>query len=351
MFEKLTTMNGSQRHEFVHKNINQNIENLFHMHECLKKLGEVELAENVLKKIVKTSIEEKRIWAIDKLISQLGKRNSDLIKKVKEAKKDLTEQSNEKKFFNTNFDNLKIVEREILDRNQFMAWCESLGENIGIEELRLIYSGILIHGIDKTIGKNIFKYFKKRKKNKKILIMLKNEFNLKESIVEISKQQENKEEIEGEIFELKIKHQNDVSYEGLTKVNISLLDELVLKKYLNDVLFSLLCLKDYESIYKIEKIIEPSFKKNEKEYLSFNFYKLTALMDQKKYIQVKGILSSEIFTLPLTSKELMPFVFLMGEVHFNLGKYEEALNIYLSLQKDKIFQIKAMLKINEIKKN
>ncbi len=349
MLEKLTAMNGAQKREFVNKNINQNIENLFLLHSSLKKLGEIELSDNVLNKIVEIAIEEKRIWAIDKLITTLGKRNSSLLKKIIEAKKDLTEQRNEKKFFNTNIGNLKVVEREILDLNQFTLWCESLGDDIGIEELRLIYSGILIHGINKEIGKNIFKYFKNKKKNKNILMLLKKEFNLKEKISEKNKNKEKRKE-DDDIEIIPILNKDNLLENG-SKVNVTLLEESILKKYLNDILFSLICLKDYESIYKIEKIIEPSFKKNEKEFLSFNFYKITALIDQKKYIQVKGIISNEIFSLPLTNKELMPFIYLMGEVYFNLGNYEEALNFYMSLQKDEVFQVKAMLKINEIKKN
>ncbi len=347
MLEEISKLNSTQKREFVQNNLNQNITFLFNLFEELKKFGEVELSETVLKKIVEISIEQKRIWALSKLIGILGKRNSALVKRLTEAKKDLTEQRVEKTIRNTNFENLKIVEREILDKVQFLNWCESLNESIQLNELRIIYSGILIHGLNQISGRNIFKYFKQRKKNKKLLIFLKNEFNLKEEI--ISKKVISKKSLDEDTLPFEIKYTN--ASDDADKININLLDEKILKKYLNDILFSLFCLKDFGSIYKIEKIMEPSFKKNEKEYLNYNFYKLSSLLEQKKFIQAKGIITNELLNLPLTSKELMPFIYILGEVYLGLGKYEEALNFFLSLQKDKDFKVRAMLKINEIKKS
>ena len=283
---------------------------------------------------------------LKKIHANLGRRNLEEKKKVEKAIDNFVKSSNDKDVLHENFEVIKIVERNLKYRELFEAWMESLDKGISLEEFRIVYLGVLIHGLNDRSALGLSKILNTTR-NKKTIATLEKEFSLKNNKKKINNIADDSEpQIHFNLArfakELKVDE---------AKININLIDQVVIKRYLNDILFSLLCLKDFKSIYNLSEVIDFNFKKNSKEYLSYNFYKLSALIEEKKFRQVVSHIKNEILNLPLTKKEVMPFFYLLAESYTGLEKYEKALEIFLTLQEDKIFHGKAKIRLNEIKKN
>lgn len=329
-----------KQHEF-------NLSNCFELWEKSKALGFIDSAEMILSYIVKTSIDEKRIWMLKKLKDKLGKKNQRDKLLIENALKDFTSTHSGKNLIYENIEIQKIVEREIIVKSHFVRWINSKKEKLSIDELKVIYLGILIHGVEQEVAHLLMKIAEKNNDHP-ALDKLMATFKISKTTPSTKKKTlvENSYYANVETRKIKFDEEDDQQ-----KINLNFIEPEVLKKYLNDILFSLYCLRDYKNLYKIEELLELSFKKNPKEYQAYYFYKITALIDQKKFKQVQSFISNEIFNLPLTQKELLPFMYLMGEALIGLKRYEDALNFYMALQKDKQYELKALMRINEIKKN
>lgn len=311
-----------------------------------KNLGLVDFAERILHQIIDRAIKEKRVWMLKKLTEHLGKRNQQEKKQISLAILDFTQSTQEKNIFHENFEIIKIVERDLRYHELFESWLETLEKNADLEVLRVIYLGILFHGVSQKGAKALSRILS-FSNDKKMIKKLESDFNFEKHT---TGKKQKAASVEPEIYFDLAKLEKDLHREE-TKINVNLIDSVVVRKYLNDILFSLLCLKDFKSIYKLNEVLENSFKRNSKEYLTYNFYKLSALLEEKKYRQVMSLVKDEILNHPLTSKEAMPFFYLLAESYLGLEKFEKALEIFLTLQEDKIFQGKAKIRINEIKKN
>lgn len=324
-----------------------NLKTCYQLWEKSKALGFIDSAQLILTHMVKTSVDEKRTWMLLNLKEKLGKKNQREKDIIEKALRDYCTKHADKDLIYENIETLKVVEREIYVRNHFNRWVNSKKPPLKIEELKILYLGTLIHGVSREVAELLLKIAEKHG-DVELQKKLKTEFQIKSTVQATRKSPLKKDEVV-QVFDTQkmIRQEED----EVQKINLNFIDQNVLKKYINDILFSLYCLKDYKNIYKIEELIDFSFKKNPKEYQAYYFYKLTALIDQKKYKQVQSFISNEIFNLPLTQKELLPFMYLMAEALIGLKQYEDALNFYLALQKDKQFELRALMRINEIKKN
>lgn len=332
----------------IKKNL-EDINKLFDVWIDCKRFGLLEKSQEVLTSLIKISMLEKRIWMLKKIDANLGKRNIEQKKQIKKGIVLLVQNSFLEKNYAENFSSLKIVERELSGKNFFMAWLEFIKDKEhSLELFRLIYLGILIHGVDKSSA-FLLSAIIKRPVERSFFEKIKREFDL-------ASPQKNKQFSKNSIAkELSISFDYNkvlnTQEHATANISVELIDIKILTKYLNDILFSLYCMKDYAGIYKINDVLECSFRKNAKEYLTYNFYRLSALIDDKKFRQAMSILKNEVLACSITNLEAMPFLFLLAESYLGLGKYEKALEIFFVLQKDEVFHGKAKLKINEISKN
>lgn len=350
--ENFLNLNDAQRKSLiqedfvnVHKSVVGNLNALFLTWTDCKELGLVDYADQILTSLIDLSIKEKRVWMLKKLNQLLGKRNSSERKKVESALSDFTQSGKPKKILHENFDILKIVERDLMYRGIFEQWIQGLDQEIGIDEYRIIYLGILLHGVSYKSGKALSRFITSTK-NQKALGKLVSEFKIKAA----KEDPRYSKQVEEEIV-IDISHLENSEIQSDQKINVNLIDAVILEKYLNDVLFSLYCLKDFKSIYRIGERLDLKFSKKPKDFLAYNFYRVSALLEEKKFRQVQSIVKDEMLNYPLTTKEAMPFFYLLAESYIGLEKYEKALEILMTLQTDKVFHGKAKLRINEIKKN
>lgn len=354
IIQKLENSSKHNLNQFFTKELPQSLkQHEFNLSSCYliweksKALGFIDSSELILNYMIKTSIAEKRIWMLKKLKENLGKKNQKEKSIIENSLKDFTTRDTNKNLLYENIETLKVVEREIKVRSHFLRWVNAKKPNLTIDELKILYLGTLIHGVSTEVANLLFKIAEKNNDTHS-MGKLSQSYQINVEIKKTKKAPSTKEEFVHVAETQRISHREE---EDLQRINLNFLDNEVLKKYLNDILFSLYCLRDYKNIYKIEELIDLSFKKNPKEYQAYYFYKLTALVDQKKYKQVQSFIANEIFNLPLTQKELLPFMYLMAEALIGLKRYEDALNFYMALQKEKQFELKALLRINEIKKN
>lgn len=332
--------------EMFFKRYSKDLNTLFQMWLDCKKLGQLEKSDKLLAQMIQCATEEKRVWMLKKLSENLGRRNQAQKKDIEQSIIDLTQAVKPKKILHENFSILKIVERDLIHKDLFESWVESLDHKLNNEEFRLLYLGILFHGVSQKIAQALTSIFS-NKENVQIVQKIASDFKL--TIDKVKNETLEKNEIAEIKFDFsRIMHKNK---DEVTGVNITLIDENLVKRYLNDILFSLLCLKDYKSIYRLDEVLDCNFHKRTKEYLTYNFYKLSALLEEEKYRQAMSLIKNEILNYPLTSKEAMPFVYLLAESYLGLEKYEKALELFLILQEDKTFHGKAKIRINEIKKN
>lgn len=336
----------ANKFESIFKYYSKDLNTLFQIWLDCKKAGQIEKAEKLLQQMIKCATDEKRVWMLKKLNENLGRRNQSQKKEIEQSIRDMTQMISPKKIVHENFSILKIVERDLIHKELFESWIESLDRKMNIEVYRLLYLGILYHGVSDKIALALTNMLA-NSRNAQVIQRIRSDFNLSVGKTKVEPfDKDESAEIKFD-FSRMAQKSNDES----TGINIALIDENIVRRYLNDILFSLLCLKDYKSIYRLNEILECSFHKRTKEYLTYNFYKLSALLEEEKYRQVMSLIKGEILNYPLTSKEAMPFIYLLAESYLGLDKFEKALDLFLILQEDKMFHGKAKIRINEIKKN
>lgn len=342
--EKILLIN--ENFNLLLQQFNLNLNALYEFWTDCKNFGFIDRADNILNVLIKHSVQEKRIWLLKKIIKNTGRRNQVQRKIAEEAILNLTKISKNNSLKYENTSSPIIVERDLATKEVFISWVYSLDKTkYSIEMYRLVYLGILCHGIEQDLAGKIVSLLT-LDSNQDVKRKLIKEFNLTKEI----RLQDSSKKVE-ENDSVVIYNSNEKQEDSSTKINVNLIDEEILKRYLNDILFSLFCIKDYVSIYKISDVISFSFKKNIDQYLSYSFYKVSSLIEERKCRQAIALIKTEILTLPLKKNEVMPFLYLLGDSYLRSEKYEKALDIFLMLQHDEIFHGKAKARINEIKKN
>ncbi len=310
------------------KEKNPELRNLLMAWSESKKIGLIKEADDFLELILEISIKEKRLWALREIQKNINVKNK-YHKKIENAVRDIsgTEFDIKKEILVSEIN--EICRRDLKYLTYFVHWLEEYFKSRDYESFKTLYQGILIHGPDEKTLKILRKILAAEKKTK-------TKTKEKKEIAFLQKPNENMESKHIEANEI---------------INLNFIDDLILQKYSNDILFSLLCLKDYKSIYQLEERLDLSLQKNTKLFLEYYFYKYSSLLEEKKFKKLKFEIEILIFELPLTKKELMPFLYLYAEALMGIGKYEVALNYLLILKNETLFENKANMRINEIKKD
>ncbi len=322
-------------------------ENFLQWIEC-KKRGDLFEADAILAYLVDHSIRYKRLFMLKKIEDNLSKRNLKLKSMLRDAHSafsgaDLQKISSQSSS-QLNFCDPKIIYRSILSPDYFKIWISLIREKLNLEEIKILYTGILLHGARSEVITKVLEnaYEPKKSSNNK---EEKIHFLKKSMMAEVDQDLTEvfyEPKYLGESTQLYSRNKNH-------KININDLDEPLLIKNWGDVLQVLFIQEDYETLLELEFNHDLMDKIQGEHYLNYKYYQISSLIKLSKYKMAKHVIKGEIFMMVLTKNELSPFVYLLAEIFFIEKNYSEAMALYMALQNEEHWVFPVGYRIETIK--